>query len=179
MELSAISHRRMDSAFALDRIRAERNDREEQARRTQASADLDVGALPPCIAESGGLMSPREWSRVFRHPYKGIPLAEAKHGPPRPTRDRSPEYSTFAVPFGWMLNENQRRIQEGIPVQLRKLKARLAPWIDVPTEPRPNATFIDKLGPPDDGLAAVKAPARTDASMTAAPPAAYPHGTTE
>jgi hypothetical protein len=63
--------------------------------------------------------------------------------------------------------------------ELRKMKARLAPWIGPPTEPRPASPFIAKSGPLDDPLAAMKMTAKTDARTTAPLPAFYPYGTTE
>lgn len=50
----------------------------------------------------------------LKHPYKDIPKAAATHGYPEPTLIPVPPYSTFAVPFWWMLQGNQRAIQESL-----------------------------------------------------------------
>jgi hypothetical protein len=63
--------------------------------------------------------------------------------------------------------------------ELRKMKARLAPWMSSITGPVPPVPFIAKSGPLDDPLAAVRLTAKTDARTTAPPPAFSPHGTTE
>lgn len=63
--------------------------------------------------------------------------------------------------------------------ELGRMKARLAPWIGPPTQPRPAVPFIAKSGHREDPLAAVKMTAKTDARTTAPPPSFYPHGTTE
>ena len=71
---------------------------------------------PPCQAESGAFMSEQEWSRTFVHPYKDI--KKANHSHLLPTIVKIPSYSTFSVPFWWMLRNNQRTIQDSIPIQL-------------------------------------------------------------
>jgi hypothetical protein len=63
--------------------------------------------------------------------------------------------------------------------ELRRMKARLAPWMMPAVSPRPVAPFIAKSGPLDDPLAAVNMHAKTNARTTAPPPAFYPYGTTE
>jgi hypothetical protein len=99
----------------LDRIREERDDRAEDALAGQAFADLTPMQLPPCMAESGAFMNDREWWRVVEHPYQGIKKAQATHGHLQPTRIAVPQYSTFAVPFLWMLRSSQDRIDESLP----------------------------------------------------------------
>jgi len=87
----------------LDRIRAERDDAAQDALARIPFAELGPGQLPPCSAESGAFMSPTPWRRTFRHPYASI--SKATHGPLKPTTVTVPPYSTFAVPFSWMLRE--------------------------------------------------------------------------
>src|SRR5688572_20491568 len=98
----------------LDRIRAERNDLAEDALAGRWFADLDQSQLPPCKAEAAAFMNQREWWRTFEHPYKQIKKAEATHGHLRDTVVKVPAFSTFAVPFLWMLRDSQGRIDEGL-----------------------------------------------------------------
>jgi ATP-dependent exoDNAse (exonuclease V) alpha subunit len=70
------------------------------------------------MAEGGGFMNDREWWRVAEHPYQPLAKTAATHGHLRPTRIEVPPYSTFAVPFLWMLRESQERIDDSLPVPL-------------------------------------------------------------
>jgi hypothetical protein len=63
-------------------------------------------------------MNERPWTREFRHPYADNKNAAATHGVLLPTRVPVPEFSTFAVPFAWMLRENQRELDEKSPYPL-------------------------------------------------------------
>jgi AAA domain/UvrD-like helicase C-terminal domain len=101
---------------ALDRIREGRDDGYEDRVAGRGFDTLD--RLPPCVAESGAFMSPGPWHRTFVHPYHDIPKAAATHGHLQPVTIEVPPYSTFAVPFAWMLRESQERIQDGIAEQL-------------------------------------------------------------
>jgi hypothetical protein len=101
--------------IALDRIRAERNDALEDRLAGAAWAKLRREELPPCRAESGAFMNPTEWVRVFEHPYQNIKSVQETHGCLLPTAVNVPPYSTFAVPFAWMLRRNQKPIQETLP----------------------------------------------------------------
>src|SRR5215212_3707406 len=74
--------------------------------------------MPPCVFESAGFMSPRQWSRTFTHPYRDIKKASSTHGHLRPTPVNVPPYATFAVPFAWMLKENQATLEETLPESL-------------------------------------------------------------
>lgn len=51
--------------LALDRIREECNDEEQEKVAGRYWADLKPDQLPPCRAESGGFMSDHEWVRVL------------------------------------------------------------------------------------------------------------------
>ena len=104
--------------LALDRVRAERNDEQEDALAGRFWHELAQDQLPPCIAESAGFMNEQEWRRQFDHPYRDNKKAAATHGCLQPTAVRVPPFSTFAVPFAWMLKENQDRIQAACPTQL-------------------------------------------------------------
>lgn len=63
-------------------------------------------------------MSEREWWREVNHPYQELKLTANTHAQLRPTRIRVPEFSTFAIPFNWMLRDNQQRIDNSVPDQL-------------------------------------------------------------
>lgn len=103
---------------ALDRIREEKDPTSEQAFSGRSFSTLSKVELPPCKAESGAFMNEKEWLRSFEHPYKDIRAAAATHGHLKPTSIPVPPYSTFAVPFWWMLRRNQKAIQESLAEQL-------------------------------------------------------------
>lgn len=102
----------------LDRIREARDDVEEDARAGRAWGTLKREELPPCVEEGAGFMSDREWFRTFQHTYQNISNANATHGNLRPTTMRVSPYTTFAVPFAWMLRENQQQIDTALPEPL-------------------------------------------------------------
>jgi hypothetical protein len=102
--------------IALDRIReTPRNDEAEDRIAGKRWCDLPHIDLPPCKAEAGAFMSPDEWMRVVEHPYQPSARAKETHGHLKPTVLPAPPYSTFAVPFWWMLRENQAEIEESLP----------------------------------------------------------------
>ena len=103
---------------ALDRIREERDDAAEDLVALRHWSELKPREMPPCIAESGGFMSPVPWMRTFAHPYRANKKAQATHGHLQPTQVTVPEYATFAVPFWWMNNDHQEEIDESLPEPL-------------------------------------------------------------
>ncbi|MBS0160189.1 MAG: AAA family ATPase [Nitrospira sp.] len=104
--------------IALDRIRIERDDLKEDGIANQPWRDLPLDQHPPCKAESGIFMSPDEWTRRFKHPYAEIKKAAETHGHLKPTSVKVPPFSTFAVPFAWMLQGEQKDIDEKLPEPL-------------------------------------------------------------
>ncbi|MEH1129595.1 AAA family ATPase [Micromonospora sp. CPCC 206061] len=102
----------------LDRIRQERQDAYEDGIAGKAFVDIDLTKRPPCAAESGAFMNPTPWVRQFRHPYAELPKTRQTHGHLRPTNVTVPPYSTFAVPFAWMLRERSAEIEHGLPEPL-------------------------------------------------------------
>ncbi len=100
---------------ALDRIRVERDEIAEDKIKGQHFRDLSQHELPACKAESGYFMSPHSWLREFKHPYSQNKKAQATHGNLEKTSIPVPEYSTFAVPFAWMLRKNQKQLEAGLP----------------------------------------------------------------
>jgi ATP-dependent exoDNAse (exonuclease V) alpha subunit len=104
--------------LALDRIREGRNDEAEDAVAGQPWCDLKVEELPACIAESAAFMNPHEWTRRFSHPYADLATAKATHEHLATKEVILPPYSTFAVPFNWMLRSEQDAIEDKLPEPL-------------------------------------------------------------
>jgi ATP-dependent exoDNAse (exonuclease V) alpha subunit len=98
----------------LDRIRAERDEAAEDRLQDKPFWELKEGQFPPCQADSGAFMNEREWWRTFQHPYQDIAKAQPTHGKLIRTAVKVPPYSTFAVPFRWMLRENQEDIEAAL-----------------------------------------------------------------
>lgn len=59
-------------------------------------------------------MNNKTWWRTFQHPYQEIVKAQPTHGKLIKTPVKVPPYSTFAVPFRWMLRENQEEIESAL-----------------------------------------------------------------
>ena len=103
---------------ALDRIREVRDDATEEKVKGRHFSKLTQNELPPCKAESGFFMSDRAWIREFDHPYRENKKVQATHGYLKKTLVPVPEYSTFAVPFAWMLRKNQKKLDDSLPTPL-------------------------------------------------------------
>ena len=95
---------------ALQRIREERDEVQEDALAGRPWSEIDPDALPPCKAESGAFMNPDEWTRRFKHPYAMAKKVAATHGHLLPTLLKISPYSTGVVPFAWMLRNEQDAI---------------------------------------------------------------------
>jgi len=106
------------SCVDLDRIRENRDESAEDEIAGRHFQELHPIQLPPCIAESGAFMSNREWWRSFNHPYQSLTKTQDTHGQLLPTQVEVPPYSTFAVPFLWMLRDSQERIDDSLPTPL-------------------------------------------------------------
>lgn len=102
----------------LDRIRAERNEVQEDAIHGKPFWELKEGQFPPCQADSGAFMNDKTWWRTFNHPYRDIQSAKDTHGKLSKTLLKVPPYSTFAVPFRWLLSQYQEEIEAGLPTPL-------------------------------------------------------------
>ncbi|MYH72104.1 MAG: AAA family ATPase [Acidimicrobiia bacterium] len=91
----------------------------EIARRDQPFAELARPSdLPPCANESGGFLSPKEWTTRHRHPYRN--WLEETHGHLEETARQVEPYTALAVPFRWLDRENleeftQPQITEPLP----------------------------------------------------------------
>ncbi len=103
---------------ALDRIRETRDDAAEDELAGRHWGDLRPDQLPVCKEEAGAFMSDREWHRLFLHPYSAIPKTQPTHGHLKPTTFAVPPYSTWAIPFWWMLRQSQDEIDLALPEQL-------------------------------------------------------------
>ncbi len=75
--------------------------------------ELPADGLPPCKAEGGAFMNEFKYKRLFKHPY--INYKKANHSHLLPTEFEVPAFSTFSVPFWWMLNGNQKTIDTQFP----------------------------------------------------------------
>jgi len=113
---SAPSHNSF--CVALDRIREGRDDIAEDQIAKQPWNTLKPDQMPSCIAESGGFMSPHQWTKVINHPYQANRKTESTHGHLQPTLIIIPPFSTSTVPFWWMLKEHQAEIDESLPEPL-------------------------------------------------------------
>ena len=102
----------------LDRIRVERDGAAEDKVCGKPFWELKDGEFPPCQADSGAFMNEQTWWRTFQHPYQEIDKAQQTHGKLIKTPVKVPPYSTFAVPFRWLLRQYQEEIEEGLATPL-------------------------------------------------------------
>ena len=113
----------------LERIRVSRDEQFEVKWSGKSFSELEPDDLPPCKAESAAFMNTKPWVRRVVHPYADLTKTQATHGNLDQTNIKIPEYSTFAVPFYWMLRQNQEWLESQLPVPL--------PPDDVPPFPSP------------------------------------------
>lgn len=139
--------------IALDRIReAPRDDVAEDRLAGKHWGDLRPDVLPPCQAEAGGFMSAREWKRVVKHPYASLPKTRETHGHLKPTVLMVPPYATFAVPFWWMLRENQEELESTLPEPLPpdQNSPFQSPWVfSAARQEAVSQLFFGRLDPPN------------------------------
>lgn len=102
----------------LERIRSSRQDAQEVKFKGKLFADIAPDDLPPCKAEAGAFMNQHQWVRSVEHPYASNKKAQATHGHLLKTNIPVAPYSTFAVPFYWMLRGNQEELQAQLPTEL-------------------------------------------------------------
>ena len=100
---------------ALDRIRENKNEIAEDQVKGQHFSSIKQDELPPCKSESGFFMSDQPWYREFKHPYAGNKKCQVTHGCLEKTTFSIPEYSAIAVPFAWMLQKNQNKLDKSLP----------------------------------------------------------------
>lgn len=102
----------------LDRVREERDDDAENKLAGRDWSKLEPDKLPPCKAESGVFMNPNPWVRQFVHPYVNSKQCKESHGDMKPRMLTVPPYTAIAVPFRWMLRNQQTRIDAALPQPL-------------------------------------------------------------
>ncbi len=141
-----------DNSFCLmlDRVRVDRDDEAEKLVAGNPFNELTGDQMPACVAEAGAFMNPRPWTRVFKHPYQNIPSADQTHGHLKPTPFKVPPYSTFAVPFWWMLTSNQENIaqifKEPLPPD-EKAPFRTSWVFSLARQVELNTYFFDRIKP--------------------------------
>jgi ATP-dependent exoDNAse (exonuclease V) alpha subunit len=115
----------------LDRVREERNDKEEDALQGRDWCELTPEQLPPCKAESGGFMNSLSWKRKFKHPYVNADKCKESHGDLKPRLLEIPAYTAIAVPFLWMLRKEQKVIDERLaePLAMDEKPPFPSPWV--------------------------------------------------
>ncbi|RYE30683.1 MAG: hypothetical protein EOP48_31855, partial [Sphingobacteriales bacterium] len=99
----------------LPRIREEKDTPLEEKLAGNYWHELQNGYLPPCKAEGGSFMTTEGYKRVFNHPYNQPGKRDIPHLALKPTSIAVPPFSSFAVPFWWMLRENQKTLKEWYP----------------------------------------------------------------
>jgi len=99
----------------LPRIYGEKDEAAEEKIKGTHWSKLKTEQIPPCKAEGGGFMSAIKYSREFNHPYNQPKRKDIPHLALKPTTFEIPPYSTFAVPFWWMLRSNQAEIKDLYP----------------------------------------------------------------
>ncbi|TBX68343.1 hypothetical protein EZL74_08510 [Flavobacterium silvisoli] len=99
----------------LPRILAEKNDVLEEQNAGKAWNEIQGTFLPPCKAEGGAFMNTSGYKRLFIHPYSHNSGKDIPHAALKPTTIDVPPFSSFAVPFKWMLKNNQKELRNLYP----------------------------------------------------------------
>ncbi|MCV9933029.1 ATP-dependent RecD-like DNA helicase [Flavobacterium sp. LS1R47] len=99
----------------LPRILSEKNDTVEEQNAGKLWNEIQDTFLPPCKAEGGAFMNTMAYKRTFNHPYSRPNGKEIPHSALKPTTFTIPPFSSFAVPFWWMLKNNQKELRESYP----------------------------------------------------------------
>lgn len=114
----------------LPRINEDKNDGAEEAFAGKHWKELHQMQIPPCKAEGGSFMSEKPYKRVFNHPYYKPNGKDIPHNNLLPTEIDVAPYTSFAVPFWWMLKGNQEEITESYPDIPQDEKAPFnSPWV--------------------------------------------------
>ncbi|WP_066425072.1 ATP-dependent RecD-like DNA helicase [Anabaena sp. 4-3] len=93
-----------NACLKLKNIAQNRNDDAETAVAGQSIQDLQPNQLPCCVAERGTFMADFEYTRTVVHPY--AKTSPDTHGHFEPTPIRHSPYSALAIPFQWMLSQD-------------------------------------------------------------------------
>jgi hypothetical protein len=119
--------------IALDRIREDRRDAQEDALSGTHFSELGPTEMPPCQQESGAFMSSLPWKRIIPHPYQRWEKTAETHGHLRPTTVTVPAYATFAIPFAWLLRQNEDEIEASLvdrgPADVEPPSDFKTPWV--------------------------------------------------
>ncbi|QMU31364.1 AAA family ATPase [Adhaeribacter radiodurans] len=99
----------------LPRIYQEKNENAEEVLANRSWSNLKLHELPPCKAEGGAFMNELSYKRQFNHPYNKRGGKDIPHLNLRPTTVEIPPFTTFTVPFWWMLRGNQAQIDNLYP----------------------------------------------------------------
>lgn len=99
----------------LPRILAEKNDTVEEQNAAKPWNEIQDSFLPPCKSEGGAFMNTMAYKRTFNHPYSRPNGKEIPHSALKPTTFTIPPFSSFAVPFWWMLKNNQKELRTLYP----------------------------------------------------------------
>ncbi len=123
------------SCLALPRIASTRDDELESAPDVAGKPwHSDGDRLPACAAERGAFMAPFAYLRRVKHPYsKQGDKDDSLYGHFRETTFHHTQYSAAAVPFEWMMKD-----EDGIPRRAKEFELGFKPELE------PDLSF-DKL----------------------------------
>jgi ATP-dependent exoDNAse (exonuclease V) alpha subunit len=99
----------------LPRVLAEKNNILEEQNAGKPWSEIQDTFLPPCKAEGGAFMNTNSYKRTFNHPYNSSKNKDLPHFALKPTSINTPPFSSFAVPFWWMLKNNQKALKTLYP----------------------------------------------------------------
>ena len=99
----------------LPRINENKDDAFEESHADISWEYLKSNMLPPCQSEGGAFMNQNAYRRLFNHPYNQPNRKNMPHLALNPTEITIPPFTTFAVPFWWMLRSNQNEILSNHP----------------------------------------------------------------
>lgn len=99
----------------LPRVLAEKNNILEEQNAGKPWSEIQDTFLPPCKAEGGAFMNTNSYKRTFNHPYNSSKNKDLPHFALKPTSINIPPFSSFAVPFWWMLKNNQKALKTLYP----------------------------------------------------------------
>ncbi len=99
----------------LPRINDNKNETFEEEHSGISWDSLQNDRLPPCQSEGGAFMNKNAYRRLFNHPYNQPNRKNIPHLALKPTEITIPPFTTFAVPFWWMLRSNQKDILSNYP----------------------------------------------------------------
>lgn len=115
------------ACLALKNCAEARDDDREQALSGKKIAELDQTSLPPCLRDSGQVMSPAPYDKTINHPYaKKNPTT---HGHFLPTNLHFPPYSACTIPYRWMLKGNTKDLVDSYDLEYDEQQEPELSWI--------------------------------------------------